>query len=61
MKKYKDGKMVEMTPEEAEKIRNHMNRRRANMRPMASDYESRIKTLEDTVAMLVAKLDKSEQ
>lgn len=55
MKKYKDGKMVEMTPEEAKKIRNRMNRYRTHMRPMASDYESRIKALEDEIAILKAQ------
>ena len=60
MKKYKDGKMVEMTPEEVEKIRNRMNRRRANMRPMAADYEARIKSLEDQVETLTAQLNKEK-
>lgn len=56
MKKYKDGKMVEMTQEEAEKIRSRMNRRRTKMRPMASaDYEARIKSLEDQIVILKAQ------
>lgn len=55
MKKYKDGKMVEMTPEEAEKMRNRMNRYRTHIRPMTLDYESRIKALEDEIAILKAQ------
>lgn len=59
MKKYKDGKIIDIPEEEAEQIRKRFQKRTNSN--TSRNYEKRIKELEDTVAMLVAKLDKSEQ
>ena len=60
MKKYKDGKLFDISKEEYEKTKNIFgNHRRARM-ASSNDYELRIKALEESVATILAKLDEKE-
>ena len=60
MKKYVNGKIVEMTETDIEKRKARISNR-PNARKNASDQEQRIKELEATVATLLTKLNESEQ
>lgn len=59
MKKYVNGKIVEMTEADIVKREARTNRR-PNARKNASDYEARVKELESTVAELLAQIKKEE-
>lgn len=59
MKKYKDGKMVEMTNDESERIQKIFKNSRF-MRSYSNNYEVRIKVLEETVAEILAKLNEEK-
>lgn len=60
MKQFVNGKLFEMSEEKVVKMRsyfgNHMT-----LRKNISDYENRIKELENTVAELMTKLESAEQ
>lgn len=60
MKKYKNGKMIDVTAEEAEEIKkcfdHHMSKIR-NKRVSGAEYESKIQELEKTVENLKKSLD----
>jgi uncharacterized protein YceH (UPF0502 family) len=56
MKKYVNGKLYEMTAEDIAK-RNARANHRPNARKNTSDYEARVKELENTVAVLLEKLN----
>lgn len=60
MKKYVNGKIVEMTETDIEKRKARISNR-PNARKNAPDQEQRIKELEATVATLLTKLNESEQ
>ena len=56
MKRFKDGKMIEVPAEEAEKIKERFSKYRNNRKSTVSnniDLEIRVKELEKIVAMLV--------
>ena len=59
MKKYVNGKIVEMTEEDINK-RNSRIANRPNSRKDTSKYEARVKELEDTVAKLLAQQSAEE-
>lgn len=59
MKKYVNGKIVEMTEADITKRKSRANNR-PNARKNASDYEVRIKELEDVVAKLLAQQNTEE-
>lgn len=66
MKKYKDGKIVEVSNEEAEKAKKRFekfrNKNQLNTaRPSLNDHEIRIKALEEAMAKLLAKEDAVEE
>ena len=64
MKRFKDGKKIEVPAEEAEKIKESLNRYVNNRKRTMfnnTDLEIRVKELEKTVAMLVEQLPKVEQ
>ena len=60
MKKYKDGKMIDTPKEEAEKLQRRFEKHRAANRVSTSDYEARIKALEESVAKILSQLNKEE-
>lgn len=60
MNKYVNGKLIKMTEEDINK-RNSRIANRPNLRKDTSKYEAKVKELEDTVAMLVAKLAEAEK
>lgn len=60
MKKYVNGKIVEMTETDIEKRKARISNR-PNARKSTPDQEQRIKELEATVATLLTKLNESEQ
>lgn len=63
MQRYKNGKMIDIPVEEAEKIKERFNKYRNNRKSAVSnntDLEIRVKELEKTVAMLVEQLSKAE-
>ena len=60
MKKYVNGKIVEMTETDIEKRKARISNR-LNARKNTPDQEQRIKELEATVATLLTKLNESEQ
>lgn len=55
MKKYVNGKIVEMTEADIAKRESRIGHR-PNSRKDASDYETRVKELENTVAELLAQI-----
>ncbi len=59
MKKYVNGKIVDMTEEDIAKAKARTNRYH---KPQidTSDYENRIKELENTIAKLMAKSEEPE-
>lgn len=59
MKKYVNGKIVEMTEADIVKREARANRR-LNAHKNASDYEKRVKELENTIAELLAQIKKEE-
>lgn len=59
MKKYVNGKIVEMTEADTAKRESRTNNR-PNARKNASDYEARIKELEDVVAKLLTQQNTEE-
>ena len=59
MKKYVNGKIIEMTEADVTKRESRINNR-LNARKNASDYESRIKELENTISTLLSKLPQEE-
>ena len=64
MKRFKDGKMIEVPAEEAEKIKERFSKYRNNRKRAVSNntgLEIRVEELEKTVAMLVEQLPKVEQ
>lgn len=56
MKKYVNGKILDMTGEDINRRNARLNNR-PNARNKASDYEARIKELEATVETLLNKLE----
>ena len=60
MNKYVNGKLMKMTEEDINK-RNARIANRPDHRKNASDYEAKVKELEETVEMLVSKLSEVEQ
>lgn len=59
MKKYVNGKIIEMTEADVAKRESRINNR-LNARKNASNYESRIKDLENTISTLLSKLPQEE-
>lgn len=59
MKKYVNGKVVEMTEADIANREARANRR-PNARNNTSDYEVRVKELENTVTELLAQIKKEE-
>lgn len=59
MKKYVNGKIVEMTEADVVKRESRIGNK-PNARKNASDYESRIKELENTISTLLSKLPQEE-
>lgn len=59
MKKYVNGKIIEMTKADISKRESRISRR-SNARKNASDYEARVKELENTVAELLTQIKKEE-
>ena len=59
MKKYVNGKIVEMTEADIAK-REFRISHRPNARKNTPDYEKRVKELENTVAELLAQIKKEE-
>lgn len=59
MRKYVNGKILEMTEADIERAKSRSGKR---ARPQAdtSSYETRIQELEDTVATLLAKLNETK-
>ena len=55
MKKYVNGKIVEMTEADIAKRESRINNR-PNARRNAFDYEAKVKELESTVAELLAQI-----
>ena len=60
MKKYKDGKIIDVSKNEAEMINKRAEKHRNSRKPSANDHEVRIKALEESVAALLAKENKEE-
>ena len=60
MKRYKDGKMIDTPKEEAEKLQRHFEKHRVANRVPASDYETRIKALEESVAKILSQLNEQK-
>ena len=56
MKRYINGKIVEMTEADIAKRESRISHR-PNSRKNTSDYEARVKELETTVAVLMEKLN----
>ena len=56
MKKYVNGKIVEMTEADIARRESHISRR-PNFRKDAFNYEARVKELETTVTVLLEKLN----
>lgn len=59
MKKYVNGKIVEMTEADIAKRESRISHR-SNSRKSASDYETRVKELENTVAELLSQIKEEE-
>lgn len=59
MKRYVNGKIVEMTEADVAKRKSRIGNR-PNSRKNASDYEARVKELENTVAGLLAQIKEEE-
>lgn len=59
MNKYINGKIVEMTDADIAKKESRINHR-PNSRKNASEYETRVKKLEATVAELLAQIKEKE-
>lgn len=55
MKRYINGKIIEMTEADIAKRESRISHR-PNFRKNASDYEARVKELENTVAELLAQI-----
>lgn len=55
MKKYVNGKIMEMTESDVAKRESRIGSR-PNAHKNTSDYEKRVKELEDTVAVLLAQI-----
>lgn len=60
MKKYVNGKIIEMTETDIAKRESCINRR-PNARKNTSNYETRIKELEDMVAKLLGEQEVAEE
>lgn len=62
MKSYRNGKMIEVSEEKAEKVKRHMSKHMKNLnssqqdKTSSEDYEARIKALEDSMVAILAKL-----
>lgn len=56
MKKYINGKIVDMTEADVARIRAHATKR-DEIKPSVAKYENRIKELEATVAALLTKVE----
>lgn len=57
MKRYQNGKMIETSKEEFEKIQKVFKPSRNLSRRSMNDFEKRIKTLEESVASILAQLN----
>ena len=56
MKQFKNGKIIDVPAEQAQKVQRHFDKSRAVHQPVSiRDLEKRIKTLEEAVAALTAK------
>lgn len=60
MKKYVNGKITEMTEADIAKRKSRINNRQ-NAHNNTSDYEAKVKELEETVKKLMSKLAEAEQ
>lgn len=60
MKKYKDGKMVDISKDEIENLKRRSEKHRVVNRFTASDYEERIKSLEESVNFILSQLNKEK-
>ena len=59
MKKYVNGKIIEMTETDIKKRESRINNR-LNSRNRASNYEAKVKELEEVVAKLLAQQNTKE-
>lgn len=55
MKKYKNGKIMEVSTEETARIQKHFEKRKTSKQPSLVDYEARIKELEEAIAALTTQ------
>ena len=55
MKKYKNGKIMEVSTEEAARIQKHFEKHKSSKQSSLIDYETKIKELEEAIAALTAQ------
>ena len=61
MKKYKDGKVYDVTLEEAEKYRKRFEKYGFTRRNLTSEYEERIKNLEEKLSTALEQLNQLKE
>ena len=60
MKKYKNGKFIEVSAEEAATIKRRFEKYANRKQSSLAEYEAKIKVLEDSLALVLKQLGKSD-